>query len=483
MKILLIDDEKDTRVSLSGVLSAAGHDVTCAKSGLEGLDLFADFLPDLVLTDIRMPEIDGLEVLRRIKQVQRSNVAVVMITGHGDEDTAITAMRLGAFDYFRKPIDVRELVIAIDHIAEHLSLRRKVAQYQEKFDSLTAEAIRAADEDVARIRKAFLRQVGLGKIGIYSPGMRAVFDLAQKYHRLPQIPVLIEGETGTGKELVARYLHFGGAETPAPFIPINCGEYTDSLFAAELFGYEGGAFTGAAPLGKKGKFDAAKGGTLFLDEIGDIPISLQPKLLRAIQEREFYRVGGLERISTDVRILCATNRNLEEDIVNGRFREDLFHRISSGRIHVPPLRERKEGIIPLAYDFLKEIERASGAPHVKISAAAERLLLDYQWPGNVRQLKNTMERAVILHEPKVLKPENLSFLPLGSLGKRRPVLGLTEFELPPDRFDIEPFNLAIVQRALDLHSGNQTKTARYLGITRKALQSRLKKLSGKGPQG
>ncbi|MCU0724046.1 MAG: sigma 54-interacting transcriptional regulator, partial [Planctomycetes bacterium] len=341
-------------------------------------------------------------------------------------------------------------------------------------DVLAAEAVRAAEEEVARWRQAFLKQAGLGTVCLQSDSIREAFDLAQKYHRLPLFPVLIEGETGTGKELVARYIHYGGANTPAPFVPVNCGEATAELFAAELFGYEGGAFTGASPLGKKGKIDAARAGTLFFDEIGDLPLPLQTKLLRLVQEREFYRIGGLERIRTDVRIVCATNRRLEDMVREGLFREDLFHRIGAGRIRLSPLRERKEDILPLAYAFLKEAAEATGIPAVRISPAAESALLSHPWPGNVRELRNTVERAVILHEPRVLEPSHLAFRPAESGG--RPLLGRSEYDLPPDGLDLEAFTLDVVRRALDQAGGNQSRAASYLRMTRKALQSRLRKI-------
>jgi two-component system, NtrC family, response regulator AtoC len=479
MKILLIDDEKDTVAGLSQVLSEAGHEVESATGGADGLERFSRNLPDLVLADIRMPDIDGLEILRRIKRIERSSAEVVLITGQGDEESLLQALRLGAADYLRKPVDVRELLIIIERLGETLALRRKVALYRKKVDVIAEESVRAAEEEVARWREAFMRQAGAGAIGLHSDAIRAAFDLAQKYHRLPYFPVLIEGETGTGKELVARYLHFGGAQTDAPFVPVNCGEASEELFAADLFGYEGGAFTSASPLGKKGKIDAAKGGTLFLDEIGDLSHPLQAKVLRLVQEKEYYRIGGLEKLRADVRIVCATNRRLEEEVKTGRFREDLFHRISAGRIRLPPLRERREDILPLAYAFLKDAAASLGIPVVRMAPDAEKVLLNHSWPGNVRELKNTVERAVILHEPRILEAAHLAFVSTDAEGGGRPVLGHAPFALPEDGLDLEEFTLGIVRLAIERFGGNQTRAAAFLGMTRKALLSRLKKLKEK----
>lgn len=317
---------------------------------------------------------------------------------------------------------------------------------------------------------------GRNEIGIFSTAMREVMKQAEILHRDRSVPVLIEGETGTGKELVARYIHFGPEGSAEPFIDINCAAITPTIFESELFGYEGGAFTGGRSGGQKGKLDIAQGGTLFLDEIGEIPVSIQAKLLRVIQEKEYYRVGGLKKQDTDVRLICATNVNLEKSIQEGSFRKDLFYRLEAVRIHIPPLRKRLDDILPLAELFLKQLAAKKGKQFQNISKEAEDVFLNYPWPGNIRQLKNTIERIVLMWDDTTIRLHHLEFLNKSLSPYPDPVLGENELALPEEHLDLEKLTDRIILKALDLHNGNKTATARYLNISRRALTYRLDRL-------
>lgn len=321
---------------------------------------------------------------------------------------------------------------------------------------------------------------GLGNIGIYSEVMKEIFRKAGKLHADRSIPVLIEGETGTGKEVVARYIHYGDGSVTAPFIDLNCAAIAPSVFDSELFGYEAGAFTGGIPGGQKGKLDIAAGGTLFLDEIAEMPVSLQSKLLRVIQEKEFYRVGGLKKIKVDVRFICATNAEINKKIADGTFRKDLYYRLNIGQIYMPPLRERKEEIIPLAMMFLNEMAAKKGKLFRKISKEAVDLLLFHDWPGNIRELKNAVEWAMLMGDDYELKPAHLAILNEarndGVPKTSHSSIDIHNFLLPPDRLPLNDYVNNVIRKALDMHQGNKTETAKYLGISRRSLYCRLKYL-------
>ncbi|HEX7342673.1 MAG TPA: sigma-54 dependent transcriptional regulator, partial [bacterium] len=320
---------------------------------------------------------------------------------------------------------------------------------------------------------------GMGRVGIFSDAMKAAVTMTRRLHEDRTIPVLIEGETGTGKEVIAHLIHHGEQECAAPFISINCSAISPNLFESELFGYEGGAFTGARKSGIIGKLELAQGGTLFLDEIGDMPLDLQPKLLRALQEREIYRVGGLKKVPLDVRIIGATNRNLKSLVDEGRFRQDLYFRLHVGWVHVPPLREQKEAIIPLAQMFQNQYAAARKRRFRFISQEARARLIDYAWPGNIRELQNTLDRIVLLHDDIELRKEHLNFLTQdASLNWEadRSEIKPGYIGLPPQGLDLAGLESEIVRKALQLFGGNKTKAAQYLGLTRSALRSRLQKL-------
>lgn len=346
------------------------------------------------------------------------------------------------------------------------------------------EAPQEKRRELNQLKKAFARLAGIGEICIFSVPMRDIFEQAYKFHTDRSIPVLIQGETGTGKEIVARCIHFGDSNVNTPFVDINCAALTTGIFESELFGYEAGAFTGGIPGGQIGKLDIAKGGTLFLDEITELSIELQAKLLRVIQEKEFYRVGGLKKIETDVRIICATNIDIEKKVKESSFRQDLFYRLNVGRLVLPPLRERVDDIIPLAGIFLSSLAKKRGKRFNRISDSAANILLSYEWPGNVRELKNVIELITLVHDDIELKPSHLGILSQINTKKPDPeftsrTIDPVNFSLPAGGLNIGSYLDEIIRRAYEMNHGNKTETALYLGISRSSLYCHLKRLKTK----
>jgi two-component system, NtrC family, response regulator AtoC len=301
--------------------------------------------------------------------------------------------------------------------------------------------------------------------------MKSLVKHAQQYHTDRTVPVLIQGETGVGKEVIARIIHYGNVETPGPFVDINCAAISPTLFESELFGYEGGSFTGGVNKGQKGKFDIAAGGTLFLDEIVELPLELQAKLLRVLEEKSFYRIGGLKKIKTDVRIICTANLDFEKQIEDGKFRKDLYYRLKVGRILIPPLREREDDILPLTLMFLTDFSKRRGKHFSRISEPAAKFLMSYQWPGNVRELRNAMEWISFMFDDVELKFEHLSNLtPKGTEEKKETK------SLPPDPMNLDEHIDDLVEEALRKYNGNKTKAAHHLGISVRALYYRLERM-------
>ena len=383
MKILVVDDEAPVRDMIKkGLSQMGGYHVEVAKNGLEAIEKIEKDVFDLVLTDLKMPEMDGLELLKTLKGI-RPEVMVILITAYGSIETAVEAMRLGANDYITKPIDLNELLI-------HISKTQK--------ESLLLRENRLLRTEV---RKKFEFNNIIGK----SKKMQEIFSLIEKV-ALGTSTVIIYGSSGTGKELVAKAIHYNSPRADRSFIPFNCGAIPETLVESELFGHTKGAFTGAIQA-KKGLFEEANGGTLFLDEISTILPSVQVKLLRVLQEKELMRVGSTERIKIDVRMIAATNENLEENMKKGKFREDLFYRLHVFPIFLPDLKDRKEDIALLAYHFLDLYSKEAKKEIKGVSKEAMKLLLEYHWPGNVRELENTIERAVIMTDQDYLVPQDL----------------------------------------------------------------------------
>ena len=479
MYILLVDEDGNSRESIAKFLRRLGHEVTEAANGGEALGVYLAGDYPMVISDIKMPGMSGIELLQAISATPGGpETDVVLFTGHGDMDTAIQALRAGAYDYLLKPINVEELAVLTNRIAEHQSLRRENVRLTHRFDEEVRVATEETREELARARKLAAQVLGLGTVGFYSDIMQRLVAQARKFHADRSVPVLIEGETGTGKEVIARMIHFGDMDDTAPFVDINCAALPPTLFESELFGYEAGAFTGGLTKGQKGKIDLATGGTLFLDEVGDLPLEAQSKLLRVIQEKEYYRVGGLKKIKADVRLICATNAGLERSVAAGNFRKDLYYRLKVGHIYIPPLRERKTDIIPLAELFLRAFARQKGKRFTAIGEAARRVLEGHSWPGNVRELRGLIECAVLLYNDSVLRPEHLEI----AMEDRAPGMAalaasaINETGLPEEGFSLEEHIRQLVLTALEKHGGNKAATARYLGLSRRQFYGRFRTL-------
>jgi len=486
MNILLIDDEEATRQSLGMFLTELGHDVTCASDGQAGLDLFEKNVFNLVLTDVSMPKIDGFEFLRRVKKSAKKMVDIVIITGHNSIDSAVTALREGAYDYLSKPVNIEELSIIIDRVSEHLALKMTNETLTSRFEETVKERVSETESKLEKYRNAFRENVGLSKLAIHSKKLASVFELADKFHRSPSVPVLIEGETGTGKELLARYIHYGSDAESRPFIAINCGAIPADLFESELFGHESGAFTGSGTTAKKGQFEIAEDGTMLLDEIGDMPMALQVKLLRVLEDREFYRIGGVKRRPFEARVIASTNKSLNDEIENGQFRRDLYHRLNVGYLRIPPLRERREEIVPLAYDFLERAGERHGKRDITgFDPQAETFLESFSWPGNVRQLENAIERVVLLYDGPNVTVDQLSFLEgeqsdtATSSGESAFVIGGgVKGLIPAGGIDLDDLVMQLVEEAMDMSGGNKAKAAKLLNISPRTISRRLEKLGG-----
>ncbi len=454
-----------------------GHQVTSCGSGAEALDLFEQHSYPLVFSDIRMPGMDGIELLKRLKSGPKGRkVDVVLVTGYGDVNTAISAFRADSYDYLMKPVNPEELNVILARIAEHHSLLKENYDLTHRFESKVAEATQETVLELEQLQKTLAEAVGVGRIGVFSEKMRNVVNLTKRMHQDRSVPVLIEGETGTGKEIIARLVHYGPETTAAPFVSINCSAIAPNLFESELFGYEGGAFSGAKRAGQKGKFELAQGGTLLLDEIGDIPLEMQPKLLRILQERVYYRVGGVREKSVDLRIICSTNRNLEMMSQQGKFRSDLYYRLNTGKIFIPPLRERKEEIRPLALMFLEYFVEQKRRNFKSISDEAISILEKHNWPGNVRELQNLIERVVLLYDDEEIRPGHLRILEAeaeADLPLERCEDDSLTICFAPDGLKLEAIEKKIIEKVLRLFDGNKSKTARYLGINRATLYNKL----------
>ena len=390
-KILVIDDEPILRNSLEMALKASDYEVITAQSGEEGLDIFQKENPDLILLDHWLPGMNGDEVLRRIRG-NDAEVPVIIMTAQGSIELAVNSMKMGAFDFLVKPFDLEQLEILVSRALDRVRLKKEVewlrAQYREKF------------------------RVGIIAV---SKKMKEALDLAGKVAEGTDTTVLIEGETGTGKELLAEYIHYLSPRSTFPFIPINCGAIPKDLFESELFGYEKGAFTGASEKGKIGKVEAAEKGTLFLDEVVDLTPAAQVKVLRVLEEKEYFKVGGVEKKKADVRIIAATNRDLEGEVKKGNFRADLYFRLNVVRLFIPPLRVRKEDILPLFRYFVERFNEHFNKRFSTIDADAEEQLLAYSWPGNVREIRNTAERIILLEKGD----QDIGTTPLLSTSKDR----------------------------------------------------------------
>jgi len=442
--ILIVDDEDKLRHLLSMILERRGYTTDQAANGQEALDKLNSVSFDMVFSDIRMPEVDGRELIIKMKE---ANIVtpVVFITAFATVDSAVEMMRQGAADYITKPFDEEKIIVAVERTL--------------KLGSLIAEN-QAMKQELKRSEEKYTLVYG-------SKLMKEVVFLAESVAGV-DTAVLITGESGTGKELIARYVHMKSARNGTRFVPVNCAAISPSLVESELFGYEKGAFTGAGKT-QKGKFEYADRGTLFLDEIGDLPLESQGKMLRALQEKKFQRVGGNEEIPVDVRVVCATNRKLETMVNNNKFRQDLFFRINVFPIEIPPLRHRRDDILPLAGHFLKTI---TVNENHEITEGACQKLLEYPWPGNVRELANVIERGMILTmKTGKITSDTLSFLRPQESGENNVLV-----KLPPNGIQLHLVQVNLVKQALDAAGNNQTSAAKLLGLSRSKFRVLLKNI-------
>ncbi len=472
MKILLIDDEQDFVKNLEKFLKKLGHETLVAHDGQKALDVFRKEPPDIIITDIRMPGMDGIEFIRRVKEVMRRHVDIIVITGYSTPENTIKALKYGVRDFFTKPVDIRELAAVLLRCEDDLHARSKA-------NALTAHFCK---KPVAGPGDADSGNAGQNPLLVYSDVMRDTLEKATLYAHDPTLTILICGETGTGKELLAQYIaQRHGADKP--FIAVNCAALPEPLIEAELFGYEKGAFTGASPSGRKGIFELAKNGTIFLDEIGEMSLPMQSKLLRVLDQKVFSRVGGHTHYRLSARILTATNRQLELAAAGGGFRSDLLYRINAGTIVIPPLRERRDDILPLAYEFGRCFAQSHNGVFSGLSEAVERFFLKYPWPGNIRQLKNTMRLLALIARGRKAEMGDIQLpsapvagLPApGVMGGGAAVYDSGSVTLPEQPFDLENLTLRIIKSALIMHESNITRTARYLGMSRRQLQGKIKK--------
>ncbi len=450
-RILVADDEQSMREFLDIMLKKEGYKVSLASNGEEVAKLVENDLFDLVLLDIRMPKLDGISTLRKIKASTPETI-VIMITAYASADTAIKAMKEGAYDYITKPFKVEEIKLIIKNALEKKNLQRENILLKQ----------------VVRDRFHFGNIIG------QSPKMLALYDLLEKVSPT-KTNILITGESGTGKELVAKAIHYNSPRKDKPFVTLNCGAIPESLIESELFGHMKGAFTDAIAT-KKGLFEVADEGTIFLDEISELPLLMQVKLLRVLQDREFKRVGGTEDIRVDVRIIAATNKELEEAVKEKHFREDLFYRLNVIQIKLPPLRDRRDDIQTLANHFLKKYSQELSKNISKISPEALQILMNYEYPGNVRELQNIIERAVALESSPDLTAHNLS-----SYLSEQPLLkkGAVDIDIPSEGLDlekmVEDLERTLLLKALDRSKGIKKKAAELLHINFRSMRYRLEK--------
>ncbi len=447
-KILVVDDDKLICWSLEKVLEKAGYQVTCLHSAQEALTYIFSQPPDLVLLDLMLPDLSGVQVLERL-QLEKCQIPTLIITAMNSVDIAVQAMKLGACDYISKPFNMEEVTISVQKALEFAHLKQEIG-YQRSVESSTYR---------------------FENIICNNPSMKRIIQLAKRVAGSDAQTILIQGESGTGKDYLGRTIHYQSDRANHAIVEINCTALPETLLESELFGHERGAFTDAKKM-KRGLFEIAEGGTILLEEIGDMPKSMQAKMLKVLEDRRIRRLGGVKDIAINVCIIATTNRNLKEDAKNGDFRPDLFYRFNVITITIPPLRERKKDILPLAQKFIEEFNAKFRRNLTVISKETEKLLLRYDWPGNVRQLRNVLERIMILEDIHELKPEHLPEEIQGFLysGSNESFITLTE-----NGISLTEIERNLVIQALKISEGNQIKSARLLHISRDSLRRKMKK--------
>ncbi|HPX27034.1 MAG TPA: sigma-54 dependent transcriptional regulator [Treponemataceae bacterium] len=442
--ILIIDDEKNIREGLAASLELEGYNPVLAKDGKEGLELISRGDIDLVITDLRMPQVSGAEVLAKVSS-ESPGLPVIVLTGHGSIDSAVDAMRNGAYDFLTKPLSLDRLTLIVKRALQNRELVLQHRSLQEELNS----------------KKSFESIIGK------SSEMQKIFDMVRRVAD-SKASVLITGESGVGKELIANAVHNLSSRKDKSFIKVHCAALSETLLESELFGHEKGSFTGAVAR-KRGRFELAHGGSIFLDEIGEIDQNVQIKLLRVLQEKEFERVGGEETIQVDVRVIAATNKDLEKQISLGKFREDLFYRLNVVHLHIPPLRDRKDDIPLMVTQFLEEFARENGKTITGIDSRARSALYTYDWPGNIRQLRNCMESAVVMCQGTSI---SLDDLPPSVIQNTH-----SDTIQIPIGIPLSEAEKIIIQQNLAVQNGNKSKTADILEIGRKTLHRKLDEYS------
>ncbi len=456
--ILIVDDETTFRKSVNRFLKKYYHTFE-ASDGQKALELARTVNPELVLLDIGLPDMSGLDVLAKLKETEHPP-AVIMVTAYDQVKDVVRAMKLGASNYLVKPIDIDEFDLAIKNTLETVSLKKEV------------EGLRG------QLKKAYKLDRLIGS----SPAFIEAQELAIKSAESADASILLQGESGVGKELFARLIHFHSPRAASPLLALNCAAFASEIVESELFGHEPGSFTGARQGGKKGLLEAANEGSLFLDEVADLGHSIQAKLLRVLEEKEFYPVGGTRKKHVDVRFIAACNRDLWQEVKKGKFRPDLYFRLATIKIELPPLRKRKEDILPLAQFFMEKFNNKYGKHFRYIAREAKSFLENFNWPGNVRQLRNTIERIVLLEDDTVIRAKHLAFLLDDNAGDfaTAAISGQENkdgfsFTLPESGFSLEEAEKAIIAEAYKMCGYNKTKTARFLKTPRHILTYRLKK--------
>jgi DNA-binding NtrC family response regulator len=451
--IVVVDDEDLIRTWLGEKLRAAGYAVETAATGAEGRRLVLSADPALMLLDLRLPDGDGIRLLQEFREIDR-DLIVIIVTAYGEIETAVESVKSGAYDFVEKPVDFDTLLLTIEKALETRRLRRQVAAFREQH----------------RWRFANIDLVGR------SPALQSIVEIVEKVAQAESAAVLLTGESGTGKELVARAIHAQSPRSDQPFVEVNCSALPENLVESELFGHERGAFTDARSR-KQGLAELADGGTLFLDEIGDMPAAAQAKVLRFLEDSRFKRVGGTSDIKVDARVIAATNHDLDRMVESGAFRSDLFFRLKVVPIHIPPLRERREDIVPLALFFVEQLSRDLKRDPATLTESALRLLEGYSWPGNARELRNVLERVLILGGPGDIRAEDIP------VEIHEPFPDSPDYayvcDLPPEGLRLEDVERHLMRQALVRTSGNVTRAADLLGLSRDTLRYRLAKHSNR----
>jgi len=453
-KILIVDDDNLICLSLKRVLERLEYQAEFCMDGAKVIEAVEMHQPDIILLDIYLTTHNGLDILKDLQE-KYFHIPVVMITGYSDVKIAVEAMKIGAFDFLLKPLDLDQLKLVLNKCVNHLKLKYEVEKLRDVLNS----------DD--KLNREFF--------GKSKPIVR-IINVVEKLAKSDDTTILLEGESGTGKEVFAKFIHQQSPRSNKVFIPINCATIPKELAESELFGHEKGAFTGAAQKTKLGKFELADGGTILLDEIGELTLDLQVKLLRILQEKKFYRLGGEREISVNVRVLAATNRNLEEEVRKGNFREDLYYRLNVAKILIPPLRERKEDIPVLAFSFMQRFALKFDQKIKGMDDSVIELLLNQPWKGNIRELMNTMERAVLMMEGDVLKEKHFAFIKNFDDNDTNSGSGKYVLKVPSEGIKIDVVLKDLILKTLDITKGNQVQAAKVLGLSRSKLRYRMEQL-------